>query len=150
MLPPGPPLKSAAVAASDSQLGTLDRSRLLSQPPATRLLTGHSSSRGRLQAGLQIPELFMGPIPELFSASVSPHFQEIQKIMSAPLTRHYFLHFQEMHEIMSTQTQTWHSWLRWGPEKSSGIWKPGWSLPCLMSDLSAAWLLEAATAAEFN
>ena len=45
---------------------------------------------------------FLGPIPELFSASVSSHFQEIGKIMSTQLTRHYFLHFQELHEIMST------------------------------------------------
>ena len=41
--PLDPPLKSTAVAASDSQLGTLNRSRLLSQPPAIRLSTGHSS-----------------------------------------------------------------------------------------------------------
>ena len=77
---------------------------------------------------------FLGPIPELFSARFSPHFQEIRKIMSNPLTRHYFSHFQEMHEILSAQTQTWHSWTKnlqkkvpeWGPEKSSGIGRPGW------------------------
>ena len=55
---------------------------------------------------------FLGPIPELFSASCSSHFQEIPQIMSTQLTQHYFLHFQELHEIMSTKTQTWHSWLR--------------------------------------
>ena len=55
---------------------------------------------------------FLGPIPELFSASCSSHFQEIGKIMSTQLTRHCFLHFQEMLEIMSAQTQTWHSWRR--------------------------------------
>ena len=50
-----PPLKSAAVAASDSQLGTLtnNRSRLLLQPPA---MTGHSSGLGRPQTSLQIQE----------------------------------------------------------------------------------------------
>ena len=52
----------------------------------------------------------LGPIPELFSARVSPHFQEIPKIMSTPLTQHYFLHFQEIHKIMSAKIQTWHSW----------------------------------------
>ena len=55
---------------------------------------------------------FLDPIPELFSASFSSHFQDIQKIMSTPLTLHYFLHFQELHEILSTKTQTWPSWLR--------------------------------------
>ena len=55
---------------------------------------------------------FLGPIPELFSASCSPHFQEIQKIMSTQLTQHYLLHFQEIQQTMSTKTQTWHSWLR--------------------------------------
>ena len=30
--------------------------------------------------------------------------------MSTQLTQHYFLHFQEQHETMSTRTQTWHSW----------------------------------------
>ena len=43
--PPDTPLKSAAVAASASQIGTLKRSRLLSQPPGTRLLTSHSFVR---------------------------------------------------------------------------------------------------------
>ena len=33
---------------------------------------------------------FLGPIPKLFSASCSPHIQEIQKIMSNPLTRRFF------------------------------------------------------------
>ena len=52
---------------------------------------------------------FLGPIPELFSASFSSYFQEIKK-MSTPLTRHYFLHFQKIQKIISTKTQTWHSW----------------------------------------
>ena len=39
--PPDSPLKSAAVAASASQIGTLKASRLLSQPPGTRLFTFH-------------------------------------------------------------------------------------------------------------
>ena len=74
---------------------------------------------------------FLGPIPELFSASFSPHFQEIseisstpltrrnfrhfqeiQKIMSTPMTRQIFGHFQELQRTMSNKTQTWHSWLR--------------------------------------
>ena len=38
--PPRPPLKSVAVAASASQIGTLKTSRLLSQPLGTRLLVG--------------------------------------------------------------------------------------------------------------
>ena len=62
------------------------------------------------QPGQQIPELFSGPIPELFSARFSSHFQEIAKIMSTPLTRRNFGHFQEIAKIMSTKTQTWHSW----------------------------------------
>ena len=58
---PDPPLKSAAVAASDHQLGMLNRSRLLSQPPTTRRLTGHSSDHSRPQTSLDILELFSGP-----------------------------------------------------------------------------------------
>ena len=53
----------------------------------------------------------LGPIPELFSATFSSHFQEMPKIMSTQLTLRYFSHFQEMLENMSAQTQTWHSWL---------------------------------------
>ena len=60
---------------------------------------------------------FLGPIPELFSASFSSHFLEIGKIMSTQLTLHYFSHFQEMLENMSAQTQTWHSRLRIGAQK---------------------------------
>ena len=54
----------------------------------------------------------MGPIPELFSARFSPHFQEIPQIMSTPLTRRNLRHFQEIQQIMSTKSQTWHSWPR--------------------------------------
>ena len=53
---------------------------------------------------------FLGPIPELCSARSSPHFQEVQKTMSIQLTQHNLLHFQETQQIMSTKTQTWHSW----------------------------------------
>ena len=117
----------------------------------------------------QVPGLFLGPIPELFSARFSTHFQEIPQIMSTPLTRRNLMHFQELQQIMSTKTQTWHSWRsqecqvwvfgfpgnasnfvgsagstlfeefpgnaanfvqkkvpEWGPEKSSGIGRPGW------------------------
>ena len=108
---------------------------------------------------------FLGPIPELFSASVSSHFQEIGKIMSTQLTRHYFLHFQELHEIMSTKTQTWHSWLKCGKtlaEKSYGM-GPRKKFRNLQAWLEMTWLfcnlhskpltkyfppLEAATAAD--
>ena len=62
------------------------------------------------QPGLQVPALLSGPHSRTFSASVSPHVQEFQKIMSTQLTQHYFLHFQELHEILSTKNQTWHSW----------------------------------------
>ena len=41
---------------------------------------------------------FLGPIPELFSARFSLHFQEIAQIMSTQLTQHYLLHFQELHQ----------------------------------------------------
>ena len=55
---------------------------------------------------------FLGPIPELCCASCSSHFQEIPQIMSTPLTRRNLLHFQGTQQIMSTRTQTWHSWRR--------------------------------------
>ena len=73
----------------------------------------------RLQDSQVIPSqacsfrnFFLGPIPELFSARFSSHVQEMSKIMSTLLTLHYLVYFQEMHEIMSAKTQTWHSWLR--------------------------------------
>ena len=53
---------------------------------------------------------FWAPFRNFLSVSFSLHVQEIQKIMSTPLTRRFFWHFQEMHEIMSAQTQTWHPW----------------------------------------
>ena len=46
---------------------------------------------------------FLGPIPELFSRSCSSHLQEIQEIMSSPLTRRNLWHFQEMPQISSGQ-----------------------------------------------
>ena len=46
---PDAPFKSAAVAASAGQSGTLKLSRLLSQPPGTRLLTSHSCGRPLLR-----------------------------------------------------------------------------------------------------
>ena len=61
----------------------------------------------RLQDSQVIPSqacrfrnFFLGPIPELFSARFSPHFQEIAQIMSTPLTLRYFWHFQEVNEIV--------------------------------------------------
>ena len=45
----------------------------------------------------------LGRILELFSASFSPHFQEIAKIMSTLLTRRNFGYFLEMPKISSGQ-----------------------------------------------
>ena len=62
---------------------------------------------------------FLGPIPELVSASFSSPFQDIPQV-STQLTQHYLLHLQETQQIMSTKTLTWHSWKceeKLGPEK---------------------------------
>ena len=114
--PRDPPFESAAVAASARQVRTLEPSRPLSRPPGVGSTwsmvwnvdyrTARSSPTRQADSGT----FFLGPIPHFFSASFSPHFQEIQKIMSTQLTQHYFLHFQELLEIMSTKTQTWLSW----------------------------------------
>ena len=100
-------------------------SRLLSQPPQDRFerLSQVGRCRGlhggeylvkglecRSQDSQVIPNqacrfrnFFLGPIPELFSASFSPHVQEIPPIMSTPLTRRNLRHFQEIQQIMSGQ-----------------------------------------------
>ena len=120
---------------------------------------------------------FLGPIPELFSASFSPHFQEIQKIMSTQLTLHFFCISRNcmklcrqkprlgfpgfarnaksgflstlfvefpgnatnnvgsagstlFEEFPGNATKNVQKKVpEWGPEKSSGICRPGWSLP---------------------
>ena len=78
--PPDPPFKSAAVAASASQVRTLEPSRPLSQPPGggKYLVNGlecrpHDSQFIPNQA-CRFRNFFLGPIPELFSARFSPHF----------------------------------------------------------------------------
>ena len=55
---PDPPLKSAAVAASASQNGPLEPSRLLSQPPGARRVTGHCSGRPLSRLHTQTPVPF--------------------------------------------------------------------------------------------
>ena len=65
---------------------------------------------GRANQARRFRNFFLGPILELFSASCSSHFHEIPQIMSTPLTRRNLLHFQETQQIISTRTQTWHSW----------------------------------------
>ena len=108
---PDHPLESAAVGASDSQLGTLNRSRLLSQPPATRLLTGHSSGKGRPEARNAkfgfLSTLFVefpGNATIFVGSAGSTLFEEFP----GNATKHVQKKVPE-----------------WGPEKSSGIDRPG-------------------------
>ena len=60
---------------------------------------------------------FWGPILELFSVRFSSHVQEIPQIMSTLPTRRNLQHFQEMHQIMSAQTQTCRKKFRNGAPK---------------------------------
>ena len=119
------------------------------------------SSAWKPQPGLQIPELFSGPhsgtffctkfvafpgMPSLvFCRHYFVKFLEMQKIMLGQLGRHYFRHFLEMRRISCRKK------FRNGAQKkvpeSAGLVG---TCPSLTSDRSATWLLEAATAADFD
>ena len=78
--------------------------------PDFKVRAGPRLGPGPPSQACRFRNFFLGPIPELFSARFSPHFQEIPQIMSTPLTRRNLRHFQEIQQIMSTKSQTWHSW----------------------------------------
>ena len=147
-----PPFKSAAVAASGRQVRTLESSRPLSRPPwvgstwsmvwNADYRTARSSQTRPADSGT----FFLCPMPELFLYVFRRIFRKFPKIMSTPLTRRFFGHFQDfcviswkypkfrrvngvdmiLGNFLEVPRNTCRKNPEWGTEKRSGICRPGW------------------------